>query len=90
MCAVYMRLLWIGSCSQLCADKSPLTGLHCFNSAVVRNIFTSRSAFRSVRRYFFPIHQQSLIIYHFRCQWEANYAGRTIQRLKVGIAWLYT
>lgn len=54
---------------------------------MVRNIFFStRRAFPSINKDVLPTHQQSLVIYQYKCQCEADYVDKTIQRVEVRIA----
>ena len=82
-CPVYVRLLWIGSPSQLIADKVSFSVKRCYNGAMVRTIFITRTAFRSYHKDVLPILQQSNLIHKFQCYCNATYIGRTSQRLRV-------
>lgn len=85
-CPVYTRLLWMGPNSQVCANKISSSVRWCFNSVVVQNIFSTRRAFPSVHKDVLPTYQQSLVIYQYKCQCEADFVGKTIQQLEVRIA----
>ena len=80
-CPVYLRLPWLGSVS-LRFDKQVSSAVSkCFFAAETRVIFTTRSAFPSVNKDLLPTLKLSNIIYHFTCQCDADYVGRTSQRL---------
>ena len=55
----------------------------CFNSVNVRTIFTGRPAFQSFQKDTLPLLQQNKMVYKFQYQCDADYIGRTIQRLEV-------
>ena len=78
---LYVRLPWIGSSSQLVADKVSFSVTRCFNASMVRTIFAFHSALKDV----LPIFQQSNLIYKFQCCCNATYIGRTSQRLEVKV-----
>ena len=48
-CPVNVRLPWIGSPSQLIADKVSSSVIRCYNVAMVRTIFTTWAAFCSIQ-----------------------------------------
>ena len=66
-CPAYVRLPWIGSPSQLIADKVSSSVTLCFNAAMVRTIFTTRAAFCFIHKDVLPIFQLSNLIYKFQC-----------------------
>lgn len=76
----------MGPNSQVCANKISSSVRWCFNSVVVQNIFSTRRAFPSVHKDVLPTYQQSLVIYQYKCQCEADFVGKTIQQLEVRIA----
>ena len=84
-CPVYVvRHPWIGSASQLIADK--VTSVACYYNAVkVRTIFTNRTAFQSTHKVVFPIFQQSNLINKFQCCCDATYIGHASQCLEVRV-----
>ena len=84
-CPVYVRLPWIGSPSQLIADKVSSSVTHCYNAARVRTIFTTWAAFRSIHKDVLPVFKQSNLIHKFQCCCNATYIGCTSQRLKVRV-----
>lgn len=51
-----------------------------------RIFFSTRRAFPSVHKDVLPTYQQSLVIYQYKCQCEADFVGKTIQQLEVRIA----
>ena len=64
-CPVYVRFSWIWFPCQLIADKVSSSVTRCFNSAMVRTIFTTRAAFRSTHKDWLLIFQLSNLIYKF-------------------------
>ena len=84
-CPVYVRLPWIGSPSQLIADKVSFSIIRCYKSAMVQTIFTTRATFRSIHKDVLPIFQQSNLIYKFQCHCNATYIVSTSQRLEVRV-----
>ena len=82
-CLVHMKLLWIGSVSQLFAVKISGLVMCCFNSVKRWCIFTTRSAFSFFQKDVFTLLQQSMMVYKFQCQFNADYIGRTTQTLEV-------
>ena len=83
-CPIYRKLPWWALASNLWQISSSVT--HCFNAANMRIIFSTRSAFRSFRKDVLPTNKQSYVIYHFQFQCDADYVGKTIQRLSVRVA----
>ena len=71
-CPVYDRLPWIGSSSQLIGDKASSSVTRCYNPIIVRSIFTTRAALRSIHEEVLPIFQQSNLIYKFQCCYNAT------------------
>ena len=59
--SIYVGLLWIGSASQLIADKVTYSVPRCYNAVKDRTIFTNRTAVRSTHKYVL----QSNSIYKF-------------------------
>ena len=49
-CPVYVRFPWIGSLSQLIANKVSSSVTPCYNAALVWTIFTTRAAFCSIHK----------------------------------------
>ena len=84
-CPVYVRLPWIGSTSQLIANKVTSSVARCHNVVKVRNIFNIRTAFLSIHKNVLPIFQQSNLIYKFQCCCDSTYIGSTSQRLEVRV-----
>ena len=84
-CPVYIKIPWIGRASQIVADRVALSVMRCYNSVKVRTIFSTKHAFSSSQKDVLPILQQSLMVYKFTCQCDADYIGRTIQRLEVRV-----
>ena len=84
-CPVYIRLHWIGSPSQLIADKISSSVTCCYNVAIVGTIFTTWAVFRSTQKDVLPIFQQSNLIYKFQCCCNATYIGCTSQCLEVRV-----
>ena len=84
-CPVHVRLPWIGSASQLIADKVTSCVARSYNAVKVQTIFTTSAAFRSIHKDVNPIFQQSNSIYKFQCYCDATYIGRTSQRLEVRV-----
>ena len=82
---IYIRLPWIGSPSQLIANKVSSSVTRCHNEAMVRVIFTIRDAFRSTHKYVLSIFQKRNLIHEFNCWCNATYTGRTSQRLEVRV-----
>ena len=80
---VYVRLSWIGSASQLIADRVTYSVARCHNGVKVQTIFTTRTAFRSIHKDVLPIFQKSNSSYKFQCCFDATYLGCTSQRLEV-------
>ena len=80
-CPVNVGLPWIGSLSQLIADKVSSSVPLCFNVIMVRTIFITQAAFRST--HVLLIFQQSNLIHKFQCCWNATYIGRISRRLEV-------
>ena len=76
-CPVYVRLPWIGSPSQLIADKISSSVTHCYNTAMVRTLFTTRAEFRSTHKDVFSIFQLNNLIYKLQCCCNATYIERT-------------
>ena len=72
-CPVYVRLLWIGSPSQLITNKVSSSVTRYFNAATNRTIFTTRAAFRSTPKDVLAIFQLSNLIYKFQCCCIATY-----------------
>lgn len=85
-CPVYFQLAWIGTCSQFFANKILTSIMHCFNSIEVRTIFTTRSVFPFVHKDILPALQQILVIYCYKCQYNADCVGKAIQWLEIRIA----
>ena len=75
-CPVYVRFPWIGSASQLIANKLTSSVARCYNAVKVQNIF--RFVYKDVR----PIFQLSNLICRFQCCCDATYIGRTSQCLE--------
>ena len=74
-CPVYVRLPWIASPNQLIAVKvsSSVTVTCCYNAAMIRTLFTTRAAFRTIHKDVLPLFQQSNFIHKFRCYSHAIY-----------------
>ena len=81
--AQFVRLPWIGSPSQLIADKVSSSVTPYYNAALVRTIFTTLAAFCSIHEDVLLIFQQSNLIYKFQCCCNATYIGHTSQHLEV-------
>ena len=60
-CLVYIKISWIGYCSQFFADKIIFAVMHCLNSTVVCTIFTTGSGFSFMSKYILPTIQQNLV-----------------------------
>ena len=98
-CPVYVRLPWIGSPSQLIADKVSSSGkCFFFHVAMARTIFTNRAAFLPTHKSVLPIfqlsnliykYQLSNLIYKFQCFCNATYIGRTSQRFRLGVSSMF-
>ena len=84
-CPVYVRLPWIGSSSQLIAGKVSSSVTHCYNTAMVRTIFTTQAAFHSTHKDVLPLFQQSNLIYKFQCCCNATHIECTSQHLEVRV-----
>ena len=76
---------WIGSASQLIADKVTSSVACYYNAVKVRTIFTNRTAFQSTHKVVFPIFQQSNLINKFQCCCDATYIGHASQCLEVRV-----
>ena len=85
-CPVYVKHLWIELACQVFADKISLSVMCWFYSVKVRTIFTIRSAIPSSQKDFLPILRQSMTIYKFQCQCDADYKGRTTRCLEARIS----
>ena len=83
-CPVYVRLPWIGSLSQLTADKVSSSVTRYYNAVMVWTIFTTPAAFHSTYKDMLPIFQQSWLIYEFQCCCNATYIKHT-SRLEVRV-----
>lgn len=75
----------MGSFSQSYGDKISSTVIS-LNSVVVRNIFSTRRDFASIRKDVLPTNQQCSVFYRLKCRCEADYMGRTIQQLELRLA----
>ena len=84
-CPVYVRLPWIGSPRQLIVDKVSSSVTSCCNAAMVRTIFTTWAAFRSIHKDVLHIFQQINLIYKFQCCCNATYIGCSSQCLEVRV-----
>lgn len=85
-CPLYFKLPRTEPHSQFFAKRISSSIMHCFSYVVACTIFSTRSVFPSVCKDILPILQQILVIYHYICQCEADYTGKTIQWLEVRIA----
>lgn len=65
-CPVYVRLPWIGPVSQVYTEKI-YSFKPCFNPFLAQNIFSLRRAFPSGHKDVLAAHQQSLVIYQYKC-----------------------
>ena len=84
-CPVYTKLLWIEPVSQVFADNISKSVMCCIYLVKVRTIFTTRPAFLSSQKNILPILGESMLIYKFPCQCDADYIVRTIQRPEVQV-----
>ena len=84
-CPVYVRLPWIGSPSQLIADKVSSSVTCGYNAAMIQTIFTTQSAFRSIHKDVLPIFQQSNLIYKFQCHCNVTCIWHDSQWLEVRV-----
>ena len=83
-CLVYVRLLWIGSASQLIADK--VTSVACYYKEVkIWTFFTLRATFCSIHKDVLSIFQQCNLIYKFQCCCDATYIGCTLQYFELRV-----
>ena len=85
-CPVYIKILWIVSSGYFFTNKISSTEIHCFDSIVEHTIFTSRSAFLSIRKDILPTLLQNLVIYCFEYPIDGDYVGKTIQQSEVRTA----
>ena len=83
-CHVYIKFLGIGPCSELIADKISLSET-CFDFTLECTNFTTRNAFPSFFKDVLPILQENLVIHQFKCQFDADYVGRTARKQEVRI-----
>ena len=82
---VYIKLSWIGPISQEFADNISKSVTRCFYSVKVKTIFTTRFATLSSQKDVLPIIELNMLIYKFQCRCDADYIGRTLQRLGVRV-----
>ena len=74
----------IASASRLIADKVTSVA-RCYNAVKIETIFTTRAAFRSIRKDVPPIFWQSNLIYKFQCCYDVTYIERTSLRLEMSV-----
>ena len=67
-CPIHVKLLWIGTVSQLFADKNSGLVMCCFNSIKVRTVFTPRPTFQSSPKDILLLLQESIMDYKSQCQ----------------------
>lgn len=85
-CLVYLKLPYIGSINRGFVSKITSVVSHCFYAVQPRVVLCTKTAFPAFKKDVLPTLQNSLIIYEFRCRCDADYVGRTFQRLGVRVA----
>ena len=81
-CSVYVKIPWIRAVFLFFEDKITRSIMR---SIKVRIIFTTKPAFQSFQQNFFPLLQQSIMVYKSSMSVNADFISKTIQKLEVRV-----
>ena len=74
-CPVYLRLPWLGSILNK-SEKQIKSAIHnCFYAVEPRVVFKTNEMLAATQKDVLPTHQQSNIVYQFRCRCDSRYVG---------------
>ena len=84
-CPVYLKLPWIGNVSSNFENQINKAITSCFYAVKHRVVYSTKVMLPSAKKDSVPTTQKSCVVYEFSCRCEAQYVGRTTQRLAVRI-----
>ena len=84
-CPVYLRLPFLGKVSDHYRRRIRKVVTDCYPDVNPRIILTSRPMLPASTKDVLPSHEQSNLIYLFKCSCDSTYVGRTHQRLNTRI-----
>ena len=81
-CPVYLKIPWIGDIFLRYQNQIKKAINFCFHTVNPRVVYNTRVILPSIQKDCVPTHQKSLVVYELSCRCEAQYVGRTTQRLE--------
>ena len=80
-CPDYLKLPWIGHVSSKCENQINTVITSCFYDMKPCAVYNTGVMLPSANKDSVPTTQKSCVVYEFSCRCEAQYVGRTAQRL---------